>query len=106
MAYTIDKHTYLMYNIIMNDKSEFMTNVILSGINGILAISVDDVSKIIALIGMFVSVLYNIFIIIRAIVRHIRGRHAAKQKDCDCSETIGEAIEEIIDEVKDEQKKL
>ena len=95
-----------MYNIIMNDKSEFMTNVILSGINGILAISVDNISQIVALIGMAVSVLYNIFIIIRAVVRHIKGRHAAKQKDCDCSETIGEAIEEIIDEVKDGKKKL
>ena len=90
----------------MNDKSEFITNFILSGINGILAISVDNISQIVALIGMTVSVLYNIFIIIRTIVRHIKGRHATKSEDCDCAETIGEAIEEIIDEVKDEQKKL
>lgn len=90
----------------MNDKSELMTNFILSAVNGILAISVDNISQIVALIGMSVSMMYNIFIIIRAVVRHIKGRHAAKNEDCDCAETIGEAIEEIIDEVKDEQKKL
>lgn len=95
-----------MYNISMKDKSEFVTNFILSGLNGILAISVDDISQIVALVGMSVSVMYNIFIIIRAVVRHIKGRHAINKTDCDCAETIGDAIEEIIDEVKDEQKKL
>lgn len=95
-----------MYNISVKDKSEFVTNFILSGLNGILAISVDDLSQIVALVGMSISLLYNVFIIIRAIVRHVKGRHAAKHEDCDCAETIGNAIEDIVDEVKDGQKKL
>ena len=81
----------------MQEKTEVITNTWIAGLNGLLAIGTDEIGQIVSIIGMCISIAYNVFVIIRAVIRHHKNKHTAGE--CDCADEIGEAIDEIEDEV-------
>lgn len=97
----IDIFNCLCYNmaeaIDMQEKSEVITNIFIAGLNGLLAIGTDEIGQIVSIIGMCISIAYNVFVIIRAVIRHRKNKHTAGE--CDCADEISEAVDEIEDEV-------
>lgn len=87
----------------MQEKTEFITNICIAGLNGLLAIGTDEIGQIVSIIGMCISIAYNVFVIARAVVRHYKNKHTAG--DCDCADDIKEAIEDIEDEVSKHGRK-
>ena len=87
----------------MQEKTEFITNICIAGLNGLLAIGNAEIGQIISIIGMCISIAYNVFVIVRAIVRHYKNKHTAG--GCDCADEIEDAIENIEDEVSKHGRK-
>lgn len=87
----------------MQEKTEFITNTCIAGLNGLLAIGTTEIGQIVSIIGMCISIAYNVFVIVRAIVRHYKNKHTAGE--CDCADEIEDAIENIEDEVNKHGRK-
>lgn len=79
----------------MQEKTEFITNTCIAGLNGLLAIGTDEIGQVVSVIGMCVSIAYNVYVIIRTVIRHYKNKHTAG----DCADEIEDAIENIEDEV-------
>lgn len=79
----------------MQEKTEFITNTCIAGLNGLLAIGTDEIGQVVSIIGMCVSIAYNVYVIIRTVIRHYKNKHTAG----DCAHEIEDAIENIEDEV-------
>lgn len=87
----------------MQEKTEFITNTCIAGLNGLLAIGTDEIGQVVSIIGMCISIAYNVYVIIRTVVRHYKNKHTAG--DCDCADEIEDAIENIEDEVNKHGRK-
>ena len=87
----------------MQEKTEFITNTCIAGLNGLLAIGTDEIGQVVSIIGMCISIAYNVYVIIRTVVRHYKNKHTAG--DCDCADEIDDALENIEDEVNKHGRK-
>lgn len=87
----------------MQEKVEIITNTCLAGLNGLLAIGTTEIGQIVSIIGMCISIAYNVFVIIRAVIRHHKNKHTAG--DCDCADEMEDALENIEDEVNKHGRK-
>lgn len=87
----------------MQEKAAFITNTCIAGLNGLLAIGTDEIGQVVSIIGMCISIAYNVYVIIRTVARHYKNKHTAG--DCDCADEIEDALENIEDEVNKHGRK-